>query len=455
MPCYVSVQDKDLRIIETNRRFREEFGQGIGEPCFKVYKHREEKCPVCPVAKTFEDGQSHNSEELVQAPGGKPVWVIVYTCPIRDSQGQVTSVIEMSTDITQVKTLQKKLDDSQRLYRLLFEEVPCYISVQDRDLNIIHANRRFQEDFGDKKGRCYEIYKHRSEPCLVCPVAATFEDGQAHQSEEVVASRSGEPVNVLVHAAPIPNDQGEIAQVMEMSANITEIRRLQEQLTSLGLLVGSISHGIKGLLTGLHGGIYMLKSGAQNQDEARISRGWEMIEVNEARIRSMIHDILYYAKERDLETQSVDAAGLLKQACERLEVRARNLNVPLDCLIDAPVGELEADADALHSALANLLDNSLDACRVDKKKAGHRVTARARGDNEHVFFEIMDNGIGMDQETREKAFSLFFSSKGTEGTGLGLFIANKIVAKHKGAIAIDSTFGQGTQFTVRIPRKKG
>ena len=68
-------------------------------------------------------------------------------------------------------------------------------------------------------------------------------------------------------------------------------------------------------------------------------------------------------------------------------------------------------------------------------------------------FDIADNGIGMDQETAEKAFSLFFSSKGAKGTGLGLFIASKIAEAHGGSIDLQSTLNQGSRFVVKIPRR--
>ncbi|MBW1898471.1 MAG: HAMP domain-containing histidine kinase, partial [Deltaproteobacteria bacterium] len=63
-----------------------------------------------------------------------------------------------------------------------------------------------------------------------------------------------------------------------------------------------------------------------------------------------------------------------------------------------------------------------------------------------------DNGIGMDQETREKIFSLFFSSKGIEGTGLGLYISNKIITKHNGSIEVTSTIGNGADFKITVPK---
>jgi signal transduction histidine kinase len=79
------------------------------------------------------------------------------------------------------------------------------------------------------------------------------------------------------------------------------------------------------------------------------------------------------------------------------------------------------------------------------------VVVRASGDSDKVQFEVEDDGMGMDQETQEKAFSLFFSTKGT-GTGLGLFISHKIARAHGGDIDLYSKIGEGTKFIVTLPR---
>ncbi len=76
--------------------------------------------------------------------------------------------------------------------------------------------------------------------------------------ETVVTTKNGEQKNMLVWSAPLRNAYGEIKQVMEMSTDITEIRRLQDHLTSLGFMLGSMSHGVKGMLTALDGGLYRL-----------------------------------------------------------------------------------------------------------------------------------------------------------------------------------------------------
>ncbi|MBU0518867.1 PAS domain-containing protein, partial [bacterium] len=259
VPGYLTVQDRDLRLITANDRFKQDFGETEGRYCYQVYKHRPEKCEVCPVERTFQDGQLHSSEEQVTCLDGTEVDVIVYTKPIRNEQGEITAVLEMSTDITALKTLQRQLRDSQEKYHLLFEEVPCFISIQDHDLNIVDANRMFRESFGACYGKkCYEIYKRRKEECFPCMVQDTLLDGKVRVHEEVVTSQHGQPINVLVHTAPIRDENNEVIRVIEMSANITKIRELQSQLTSLGLLISSISHGLKGLINGLDGGIYLV-----------------------------------------------------------------------------------------------------------------------------------------------------------------------------------------------------
>lgn len=454
MPCYLTVQDRDFRVLHANERFRKDFGDFEGRYCFQVYKNRSEKCEVCPVEQTFWDGECHRSEERVKCLRGKEVSVLVETTPVHGPGGEIASVIEMSTDVTHIKRLEEQLRQSQQRYRLLFEEVPCYISIQDPDLRMIEMNRAFREDFGPSLGcKCYEAYKHRTEPCLNCPVQDTFEDGQFHTREEIVTSRQGTQLDVLVTAAPIRDAEGRIVSVMEMSANITEVRELQSHLASLGLLIGSVSHSLKGLLNGLGGGLYLVETGFKKDNPDRVRQGWEIVQRNVARIRATVSDILYYAKDREPLWENVSAAELAGEVCGLVRSRAEEHGVRLVADVAQAAGDFEVDPQAVRALLTNLLENSLDACRLDGKKSEHEVAFRVQGFPDHVQFEIQDNGVGMDQETRDKAFSLFFSSKGMEGTGLGLFIANRIVRAHGGSIELESAVGVGTRFTVRLPRK--
>ncbi len=462
-PCFITVQDRDLNILQANRRFRETFDYQPERACYELYKGRNTICDQCPVLGTFDSGEGQTVEKTLVDRDGRELNVVVQTTPLRDEEGTITAVMEMVTDITATKKLQLKLNAKRKLLRTLFDEVPCYLSLQDRDFNLIDANRHFKEDFGNFAGdKCYEVYKHRTEPCLHCPVADTFNDGQSHTSEEVVFSLDGTKHNVLVQTAAIRGQSGDIESVLEISTDITEIRQLQDQLTSLGLLVGSISHSIKGMITSLDGGIYVLDSGFARDDLERVKNGWQMVKWNVDRIRSMVLDVLYYAKDRSLEFDEIDPGELIDDVCKLQTRKAAEVGAKLEWSAEADELAYRGDRASLHSMLTNLVDNSLDACRlaVAKAKRGaapredRYVRVRAHGDENNVVFEIEDNGIGMDQETREKAFCMFFSSKGMEGTGLGLFISSKIAAKHFGHIDAQSETGKGTHFRVVLPRSR-
>ncbi|MEW5796445.1 MAG: PAS domain-containing sensor histidine kinase [Candidatus Zixiibacteriota bacterium] len=454
LPGYLTVQDRNFRIVAANESFRSDFGDYQGRFCYQVYKQRPEPCEDCPVARTFHDGQKHRSEELVRTLDGRAVSVLVYTTPILGENGEVAEVIEMSTDVTELKNLQKQLRDSQRKYRQLFEDVPCFISIQDRELNIVDANRLHRETFGVGYGRkCYDVYKHRTKECVPCTVQQTFRDGLTHSHEEVVTSQTGETINVLVHTAPVRGENGEIENVIEMSADITQLRQLQDKLASVGMLIGTISHGIKGLLNSLDGGIYLINSGLKKDDRARIDKGWDIALRNVERIRSMVMDILYYAKDREPNWETITGSDLAKDVCNLMVERAKKMQIDLECAMSGD-GRFECDPQMIRSLLVNLVENALDACRIDAEKPSHQVKVELREQPEAVQLVVTDNGIGMDRETREKAFSLFFSSKGAGGTGLGLFISNKIAQAHGGRILVESEEGKGSSFLVELPRRR-
>ena len=234
---------------------------------------------------------------------------------------------------------------------------------------------------------------------------------------------------------------------------VHEKTELQSHLSSLGLMIGSISHGIKGLLTGLDGGIYLLDSGFAKKNEVQIKEGWDVVKLTVERIRKMVMDILFYAKERDLRLERIDIRNFVEEIAKEIEPKFKSQKIKFVNDFDANLGEFEVDVTYVHSALLNIIENATDACLRDKTKKSHKIIFGARKHEEKIIFEITDNGIGMDSETQDKIFTPFFSSKGTKGTGLGLFIANTIIEQHGGEINVKSNVGQGTLFQIKIPRK--
>ncbi|MBT8357627.1 MAG: response regulator [Deltaproteobacteria bacterium] len=348
------------------------------------------------------------------------------------------------------------LHNAQNLYQQLFDEVPCYISVQDRQFRLTATNRMFKKDFGNEIGsHCYEIYKHRTSRCPECPVAATFEDGDNHQTEEIVTSKSGKHYNTLTWTAPIKDSKGNITQVIEMSTNITQIRQLQDHLTSLGLMLGSMSHGVKGMLTAMDGGIYQLEAGIANKDDARIAKAFDQVKNITDKIKNMVLDILYYAKSRALKYQSVDVNNFAESIKDMVEPIAEKNNIDFNADISPSLGEMEVDATWVKAALVNFIENAVDACTYDRSKSEHHVDFKVCEKRpDRICFEIRDNGMGMDQETKDKMFTLFFTSKGSQGTGLGLFIANRVITQHGGWIVAESKLKEGSWFQICLPRKR-
>ncbi len=350
------------------------------------------------------------------------------------------------------------LHNAQNLFNQLFDEVPCYISVQNRQLRITATNKRFKQHFGSIiGGPCYEIYKHRTEPCEKCPVVKTFEDGFIHSTEEIVTSIFGKQYNVLTHTAPLKNEKGEITQVMEISTNITQIRQLQDHLTSLGFMLGSMSHGVKGMLTALDGGIYQLETGLDRKDEHRIVKAFDQVKTMTDKIKKMVLEILYYAKSRELQYTRMPLEQLVANIIGNISPLALKNNVKFDVSLQSDSGDIEIDPSWMEAALVNFLENAVDACAVDRAKSFHQVRFDIKitdTDMDMITFIVSDNGIGMDPETREKMFTLFFTSKGSQGTGLGLFIAHRVIQQHGGTVTVASTQYQGTTVTISLPRNR-
>lgn len=232
---------------------------------------------------------------------------------------------------------------------------------------------------------------------------------------------------------------------------VREKSLLQDHLSSLGMMIGSVSHGIKGLLTGLDGGIYLLGSGLRTNDAARVEEGWQTIQMMAERIRKMVLDILFYAKERDLQWEKVDFDRFVEDIGRLMENRLKKTAITFVRDFRGPLADCTIDPGSVHMALTNLFDNAVDACLRHTGRSDHRITFGAASDPGGITLSVTDTGTGMDADTQEKLFTLFFSSKGPKGTGLGLFITKKIIEQHGGRIKVASAPGRGSRFTIVLP----
>jgi signal transduction histidine kinase len=231
---------------------------------------------------------------------------------------------------------------------------------------------------------------------------------------------------------------------------VAEKSELQSHLSSLGLMLGSISHALKGLLTGLDAGIYMVERGLSKGNTGQLQEGWEIVKQRMERIRKVVLDILFYSKKRELKLEKMNAITLAEGVAAAVAGKLSGTGIVFVKDFDPNSGEFEVDPPYVEAALLSILENAVDACLSEGARRPPKVVFSLKRKKDWLDFDILDNGIGMDAATQEKLFTPFFSSKGDQGTGLGLFIANKIIEQHGGRINLSSSQGRGSLFRISL-----
>ena len=241
--------------------------------------------------------------------------------------------------------------------------------------------------------------------------------------------------------------------------DLREIKRLQEELikserlAATGQTVAGLAHYIKNILNGLKGGTYVLNVALGKNDRGKIRSGWTMIERNVGRISDLVLNLLAYSKERKPEPEDCFPNEIGEEVCALMESKARENNIKIERDLDPLIGEVFIDPKAIHRSLLNLVSNAIDACIFDPTPDKHwRVKISTAVEENHLIrFEVTDNGIGMDKETKGRIFSAPFSTKGERGTGLGLLVTEKIIREIEGEINVESEPGKGTTFIICLP----
>jgi two-component system, NtrC family, sensor kinase len=279
--------------------------------------------------------------------------------------------------------------------------------------------------------------------------------------ETLMCSRSKEPIPVQVGAIPL-YESGVYDGVLINIHDLRQIKNLQqeliqsERLAAVGQTVAGLAHAIKNILGGLKGGIYVVDQGIELENTTYLIQGWDMVKRNIDKIKNMAMDLLDYAKERELDYKMHSPNEVAKEVFHLLKPQAEEYGISLMKKWDNSLPDVIMDPDAIHTCLANVVTNALDACA--DLRAGSRnkkvLIETARDVAGNVMYRISDNGCGMDQETMNQLFTRFFSTKGTKGTGLGMMITQKLIHQHGGKIHVASDEGKGTTVVISIPRRR-
>jgi signal transduction histidine kinase len=351
--------------------------------------------------------------------------------------------------------LESALNQGDSHFKKIIDLLPCYISIQGRDLKILFANKTVIDDFGNAEGKkCHKLYKDSDEECPSCPVQMTFHDKQTHTGEETVKLKDGSMCQIAVYSSPIFDDNGNLSCVVELSTNITRVKESQKELATLGQSVTLLSHAIKNILEGLQGGTYVVNEGLKDNDMKLALKGWVIVKRNIDDITDVVQNILFSAKKRKLRCSDVSPCSIIRDVAELYKGKAHSMDIDLKFKGNQQLPNVMLDEVSIRRMLNNFIWNALEACKRDNKSKAYFVNISADFyDDSHFKFEIKDNGTGMDKKTKKNIFKEYFTTKGTSGTGLGLTVANIIAKEHAGKIEVESKIGEGTTFRVILRMK--
>jgi len=454
IPYNIAVIDPDFNIVIANDNFLEYFGDWHNQKCYAVYKKRKRPCRDCPTMKVFEDGRARVVDAVGVDQHGRQAHYIVHSVPLRKNEkSPVEYVIEMSSDVTETNRWQQE-------YSILFDRVPCFITVIDEEYRIVRANESFREHFGDKLGhQCYEVYKRRKSRCKNCPAARTFKDGRVHRSNQIGISKQGKELDYAVTTSSLMRGGDRTAHVIEISTDVTELKGLEskviesERLAAVGQTVAGLAHSIKNILMGLDGGKYLVGLGLEKNDKEMIDQGWEMLERNFDKTTTLVKDFLSFSKGRLPELKLVNPNDLVSEIIDLYKEIASRSGIELVADLEPKLKDAPLDPDAIHTCLTNLVSNAIDACQLGDQR-GSEVKITTRDERGLLIIEVSDNGSGMDYDIKQKIFTTFFTTKGGGGTGLGLLTTRKIIQEHGGKIIVESKPGEGARFRMEFPRKR-
>ncbi|HUT97898.1 MAG TPA: ATP-binding protein [bacterium] len=267
--------------------------------------------------------------------------------------------------------------------------------------------------------------------------------GYSSMRSSIEALRRG-AYNYLVK----PFDFDVLKLAVEKAMDKIRLQRLNDDFISM------ITHDLKNPLTSVMGYCSLLLSGAYGEPSERIVEPMQSIATNADRMLALINDFLAMNKfssegvRLDMQRLQLNSliSHLAKNVAAQLEMKKLNLRLNLDETL-API---MLDPIQIERVINNLLSNA-----VKFIQRGGEITVGTGQDENYVFFSVADNGPGISSEQQKHIFEKYKrGSSAAEGTGLGLFISKSIVDAHEGIISFESRPGEGTAFTVRLPKRE-
>jgi histidine kinase len=463
VPCYITVQDRELKILTFNQETARQFRPQLGDYCYRAYKGRQEPCEVCPVMQTLEDGGCHVSEERVINRDGTETHWFVRTTPIRKPTQEIAAVMEISLDITESKRLEKEIRKSENKYHGIFNNIPNAVFVVDAaTMTILDCNESASTLYGfghhELVGQSFmRLFVEGERERYVKRLGSTRTLIQVRQ-----VTQAGQ---IFVNMHTSPSEYLERDALLVVASDITQRLMAEQQLiqaskmATLGEMSAGVAHELNQPLSVIKtASNYLLKKIRKGEaiDPGNLRTMAEEMDHYVDRAAKIINHLREFGRKAEVTREPVQVNEAINKAHEMFDqqLKLREILVLKDLQEDLPV--ILADANRLEQVFINLLINARDAIEEKLERAAGRngkkeIRLKSYVDNGTVLIEVEDTGIGIPEPVKDKIFEPFFTTKRVgQGTGLGLSISYGIVQDYGGSIVVESKEGQGTKIVLQF-----
>ena len=461
VPCVITVQDREYKLLNYNREFADKFDPQPDDHCYRAFKGLSEKCPDCPVERTFEDGLSHHSEESGLNRDGTVTHWIAITSPIKDQGGRTVAAMEVSLDITDRKQLETRLEESEQKYHAIFNNIPNPVFVLDSEsLEIIDCNDSLTAVYGYHReevlGRNFvDFFIQGEEPVDVHQLVKSGpEINQARHR-----NKDGKTlfVNIRVSPSAFKDQKVILVTISDITRRLEAEQQLQQasKLATLGEMATGVAHELNQPLSVIKTvSSFFLKKIRQEEpiDEEVLRSMLAKVDSNVDRAGRIITHMRLFARKSDLQLIPVDLNEVLRRSFEIFSQQLKLRGIEVVWELEENLPEVLADPDRLEQVFINLLINARDALTENWEGGDKIITLKTKASPRQVIVEIADSGPGIKEDHREKIFDPFFTTKEVgKGTGLGLSISYGIIKNCRGAIRVVSGEGEGARFVMAFP----
>ena len=361
----------------------------------------------------------------------------------------VLVILRFAAIVRELDRLRVRAQDSERKFRMIFERAPIGISV-GRDGVMSETNPTFQRMLGytgEELARMhYTEITEPDEPWL--EVQHELDEGKRDRFsvDKRYVRKDGVLVDSHVHVALDLEDGLGISMIED----VTDRRALEEQLRqsqkmeAIGKLAGGIAHDFNNLMTAVIGysDLLLMQFDADDRRRAKV----DAIRESAVRASDLTRQLLAFGRRQLLLAEEVDVRGVV----ERMDTLLHRLigeDIRLETVFGSEEVIVRADRTQLELVVMNLAVNARDAM-----PDGGTLTIAALSDGASAILSVIDDGLGMDEETLVRIYEPFFTTKPVgEGSGLGLSTVHGIVGQSGGTIEVESASGGGTIFTIRLP----